>query len=76
MPTTTNHDYNTPTEDTFDWGDLLNQNFETMDESVPLQGSLSNRPSANGSRPPYFVTSPDTDQGVYCDVDGAWVKIA
>lgn len=76
MVETDNHGLTLPTEDTFNWGEIVNQNFKKIDEDQPLQGTLSNRPSANGSRPPYIVVSPSADKGVYADVDGSWVQVA
>ena len=73
---TEHHDIELPEEDDLRWHIILNAAFDYLDRQVPQQGSLSNRPTATGYNPPYIVTEPSAEKGVYADVDGSWVLVA
>jgi len=74
--TTEHHELNEPDEGTLEWHTLLNENWRSLDSIVPIQGAKSERPTADGTQPPYLVTAPNDERAVYVDDAGTWVKVA
>lgn len=73
MPTTDLHNLNVPTEDARNWDELLNENFESIDETMVVRGSLANRPSPGNNGRLYLA--PGTHEIAY-DFGDQWEPIA